>query len=228
MTGTSGTAGAPGTPGTPGGTAERPALFFADPAEFRAWLEANHETAPELWMGLYKKHVQPQGLTWAAAVEEALCFGWIDSVAQRMDEDSRRQRWTPRRANSMWSNVNVALVAKLVSEGRMTPAGLAAFERRRDDRTGVYTHERGAIELPPEYQALLSADPVASAFMEAATATYRRLAISWVVGAKREETRDKRMSQLIDDSAHGRLIKPQRYGDEPAWVGRFRSEHDLG
>ena len=89
--------------GTPGGSAERPALFFADTAEFRAWLEEHHETATELWMGLYKKHVPERGLTWAAAVPEALCFGWIDSVAQRIDEDAVRQRWTPRKSSSVWS-----------------------------------------------------------------------------------------------------------------------------
>jgi uncharacterized protein YdeI (YjbR/CyaY-like superfamily) len=208
------------TIGTPGGTPERPALFFSGPEEFRAWLEANHETATELWMGLYKKHVPDHGLTWAEAVPEALCFGWIDSVAQRIDDDARRQRWTPRKPTSVWSAVNIAHVERLTAEGRMRPAGLAAFERRRDDRSGVYSHENGEPELPSEYAARLSADAAASAFWHAATPTYRRLVTHWVLTAKQEATRERRLAQLIDDSAAGRLVPPQRYGEVPRWVER--------
>ena len=123
--------------GTPGGSPERPAVFFTGPEEFRAWLEANHATETELWMGLNKRHVPDRGLTWEQAVPEALCFGWIDSVSQRIDDDARRQRWTPRKTGSNWSAVNIALVEQLTAEGRMHPAGVAAFERRRDDRSGV-------------------------------------------------------------------------------------------
>ncbi len=126
-------------PGTPGGSDERPAVFFRDAGEFRAWLEANHETSTELWMGLTAKHVEPRGLTWAQAVPEALCFGWIDSLSQRIDDDARRQRWTPRKATSNWSAVNVAHVERLQAKGRMHPAGLAAYEARRDDRTAIYS-----------------------------------------------------------------------------------------
>ena len=115
--------------GRHGGTPERPALFFSDAAEFRCWLEANHATAAELWMGLYKKHVPDRGLTWDDAVPEALCFGWIDSIAQRIDDDATRQRWTPRKKGSNWSNVNVAHVERLTAEGRMTPAGIDTVRR---------------------------------------------------------------------------------------------------
>ena len=114
--------------GTPGGTPERPAVFFSGPEEFRAWLEANHATETELWMGLFKRHVPDRGLTWEQAVPEALCFGWIDSVSQRIDDDARRQRWTPRKSASIWSSVNIALVEQLTAEGRMHPAGIAAFD----------------------------------------------------------------------------------------------------
>jgi uncharacterized protein YdeI (YjbR/CyaY-like superfamily) len=211
-------------PGRLGGSPERPARFFADAAEFRAWLAANHDTATELWMGLAKKHVADRGLTWEQAVPEALCFGWIDSQVQRIDADTVRQRWTPRKPGSNWSAVNVALVEKLTAEGRMHPAGLAAFERRRADRTGVYSYEQDAVaELPPEYAAQLAADARASAFLAAATASYRRIALHWVMSAKQAATRDKRMAQLIDDSAHGRLIPSQRYGAEPRWVERARA-----
>ncbi len=121
-------------------------------------------------MGLYKRHVPDRGLTWEQAVPEALCFGWIDSVSQRIDDDSRRQRWTPRKPSSIWSSVNIALVEKLTAEGRMHPAGIAAFERRREDRSGVYSHENPDSGLPPESAARLAADAAASAFWDAATA----------------------------------------------------------
>jgi uncharacterized protein YdeI (YjbR/CyaY-like superfamily) len=207
-------------PGTPGGTSERPAVFFRDAAEFRAWLEAHHETATELWMGLNAKHVSPRGLTWAEAVPEALCFGWIDSLSQRIDDDARRQRWTPRKPGSNWSAVNVAHVERLRAEGRMHPAGLAAFEARKPERTAVYAYENPEGALPPELQRHLDASPAARAFLAEATASYRRTAVAWVLGAKREATREQRAQQLAADSAAGRLIPTQRYGDVPKWVAR--------
>jgi uncharacterized protein YdeI (YjbR/CyaY-like superfamily) len=211
--------------GTPGGSADRPALFFSGPAEFRRWLEANHQSATELWMGLHKKHVPDRGLQWAEAVEEALCFGWIDSVAQRIDDDSRRQRWTPRKKSSNWSTINIGLVAKLIEQKRMRPAGLAAFELRRPERSGIYAYENsGSTTFPPEFAELLQADPIASAWFAAAPASYRKIVVNWVVSAKREATKAGRMAEFIADSAAGRLIKSQRYGDQPAWVARLRTE----
>ncbi|MET0724918.1 MAG: YdeI/OmpD-associated family protein [Leifsonia sp.] len=206
--------------GTPGGTPERPAIFFSGPEEFRAWLEANHATETELWMGIYKKHVAERGITWEQAVPEALCFGWIDSVAQRIDEDAVRQRWSPRKASSNWSSVNIALVEKLTAEGRMHEAGLAAYALRREDRSGVYSHENPDQELPPGFAARVAADAAATAFLEAATPTYRRQVIHWVLTAKQEATRERRLAQLIEDSAAGRLVPFQRYGEIPKWVER--------
>jgi len=205
----------------PGGTPS-PATFFADAAEFRAWLERNHETAAELWMGLHKKHVTPRGLTWEDAVPEALCFGWIDSRVERIDDDAVRQRWTPRRPTSAWSQVNIDLVAKLTEEGRMRPAGLAAFAKRDPQRSGIYSYENADRELPADYARLLDANPRAARFWAAATPSYRKIAKKWVMSAKQEATRDRRMAELIEDCAAGRLIKPQRYGIEPVWVGRER------
>ncbi|WP_353829263.1 YdeI/OmpD-associated family protein [Agromyces sp. SYSU T0242] len=206
--------------GTPGGTPERPALFFSGPEEFRAWLEANHATATELWMGLNKKHVADRGLTWEQAVPEALCFGWIDSKAQRIDEDTTRQRWTPRKAGSVWSAVNVALIERLTAEGRMRPEGIAAYEQRREDRTGVYSFENPDREFPAKYAERLAADAAASAFWAEASPGYRREVVHWVLTAKQEATRDRRLAQLIDDSAAGRLVPFQRYGTTPKWVER--------
>lgn len=206
--------------GTPGGTPERPAVFFSGPDEFRAWLEANHDTETELWMGLYKKHVADRPLTWEQAVPVALCYGWIDSVAQRIDDDATRQRWSPRKPSSIWSKVNIALVEELTAQGLMTEAGLAAYARRREDRTGVYSHENPDQELPPEWAARVGANPAASAFLEAATPTYRRQVTHWVLQAKQQATRERRLAQLIDDSAAGELVPFQRYGETPKWVLR--------
>ena len=119
------------SPGRMGGSAERPARFFASPEEFGAWLARHHDTETELWMGLYKKHVADKGLTYGEAVPEALCWGWIDSLMQRIDEDATRLRWTPRKRTSNWSAGNLALVEQLIAEGRMQPSGLAIWEQRR-------------------------------------------------------------------------------------------------
>ena len=206
--------------GTPGGTPERPAIFFKDAPEFGRWLAAHHDTETELWMGFYKKGHPKAGLTWEAAVREALCWGWIDSMAQGIDEHTRRQRWTPRKRGSNWSTININAVAELTAEGRMQPSGLAAFERRREDRSGIYAYENRDRELPENYAAQLAADPAATAFWDIATPSYRKLAVNWVVTAKQEKTRDARMAQLVDDCANGRMIKSQRYGIEPKWVQR--------
>lgn len=206
--------------GTPGGTAERPGLFFRDADEFRAWLEAHHDSATELWMGLSKKHVAPRGLTWEEAVREALCFGWIDSQSQSLGPDAVRQRWTPRRKGSTWSKVNVAAVERLTAEGRMRPAGLAAYEARREDRTGTYAFEQENVELSPEVEARLRADPAAAAFWDAATPGYRKTCAHWVATAKQQAMRESRLATLIEDCAAGRAIKSQRYGTAPAWLAR--------
>ncbi|MDO7868864.1 YdeI/OmpD-associated family protein [Nocardioides jiangxiensis] len=208
------------SPGRPGGTPERPALFFDGPAEFAAWLEANHATAPDLWMGLRKKHVVDRGLTWEDAVVEALCWGWIDSRVERIDEDAVRQRWTPRRPGSSWSRINIAAVERLKAEGRMQPSGLAVYEARKQEASG-YTHEAPAdVALPPAYAEMMAADAKATAFWEVATPSYRKICIVWVTGAKQQATNDRRMAQLLEDHAAGRMIPSQRYGEQPKWVER--------
>lgn len=197
--------------------AERPAVYFSDADEFRAWLEEHHESASELWMGLYRKGDPDVGITWDDAVPVALCYGWIDSVSQRVDDRRRRQRWTPRKPRSVWSAVNIAHVERLIAEGLMRPAGLAAYERR--PAGSGYSYET-APEPSPEQLAALAADPAAQAFWDAATPSYRRVATTWVLSAKREATRADRLAALVADCAAGRLVPPQRYGDTPAWVAR--------
>ena len=200
-------------------------VFFESIEEFRAWLEAHHESASELWMGLRKRHVSPRGLLYEDAVPEALCFGWIDSVTHSMGPDASRLRWTPRRPGSIWSAINIAHVERLEREGRMRPAGRAAFARRRDDAQGVYAHEQAeAGELPAAYAALLDDDPLASAFWARATPGYRKQCIHWVLSAKQEATRDRRMGQLVVACRELVAIAPLRFGEEPVWIARARAE----
>lgn len=206
--------------GQPGGSAEKPAVFFSDAAEFRAWLERHHESATELWMEVRKAHVIDRGLSWGDAVPEALCFGWIDSVSQPIDDDRRRQRWTPRKSRSTWSKVNIAHVERLIAEGRMAPAGLAVFEARSAERTGTYSHENGEAALEPEVEAVLAASGPAQAFLKAATPGYRKAVRHWIATAKRPATRIARAGQLVEDSAAGRLVPFARPGKTPAWLAR--------
>ena len=193
-------------------TEERPATYFQSAEEWRAWLTDNHATATEVWVGLFKKHTGRIGLTYPEAVEQALCFGWIDGVMNRVDGDRIRQRFTPRKSGSTWSNINIAKVADLEERGLMTEAGRAAFEARRPDRQGIYAYENHEVELSPEYLAQLAASPSALGFFESQTPSYRKVAKAWVMSAKQEKTRDKRMAELIADSEAGQLIKSQRYG----------------
>lgn len=203
-----------------GGAPERPALFFDSAADFDAWLAEHHATESELWMGLNKAHVNPRGLSYEAAVPVALCWGWIDSTAQRLDADTVRQRWSPRRRGSTWSRVNIDLARQLIAEGRMQPPGLAAFERRTDENSAVYSYEMGELGLSPDHEALLRANAAASAFWDAATPSYRKTVAAWVASAKRQETRDRRAAQVVAESAAGRMVPPLRYGEVPGWVSR--------
>jgi uncharacterized protein YdeI (YjbR/CyaY-like superfamily) len=181
--------------------------FFAGPEEFRAWLDANHASESEVLVGFYKKHTGRRAMTWTESVREALCFGWIDGRTRRIDDDRYYIRFTPRKPRSNWSSVNVRHVEELLRAGRMHPAGIAAFEARAPKRTGVYTYEnRHAAELSPEQEEQFRANERAWEFFHAQPPGYRQMAIFWVVSAKREETRARRLATLIDDSAHSRRI----------------------
>jgi uncharacterized protein YdeI (YjbR/CyaY-like superfamily) len=188
--------------------AEPEPTFFASAAELRAWLEANHDRADELWVGLYKKASGRPSVTWPEVVEETLCFGWIDGIRKGHGPDSYMNRITPRRAGSNWSAINVANVERLISEGRMRPAGLAAYERRDPARTAVYSFEMDEQPLSPEQEARFRADAAAWAWWESAPPSYRRAATHWVATAKQAATRERRLMQLISDSAAGRRVAP--------------------
>jgi uncharacterized protein YdeI (YjbR/CyaY-like superfamily) len=185
--------------------APRP-TFFATPAAFRRWLEKNHAKAAELWVGFHKKGSGRPSLTWPESVDEALCFGWIDGVRYRVDEASYKIRFTPRQAKSIWSNVNVKRVAELKKLGRMMPAGLKAFEKADPKRSGIYAYERESAQLDPALEKRFRADAKAWAFFRAQPPGYQRLIAYWVVSAKQEETRLRRLARLIADSAAGRRV----------------------
>jgi uncharacterized protein YdeI (YjbR/CyaY-like superfamily) len=171
--------------------------FFETPAGFRAWLAKNHATAKELLVGFHKKGSKRPSITWPESVDEALCYGWIDGVRRGVDGERYTIRFTPRRSGSVWSTVNVSRVRALTDLGRMQPAGLAAFEARKEDKSGIYSHEQKDVELPEPYQRLLRANRKAWAFFEKQAGSYRKAAIWWVTSAKKEETRRRRLDSLI-------------------------------
>jgi len=182
--------------------------FFETPDDFRGWLEGNHATATELWVGFYKVGSQRQSITWPQAVDEALCVGWIDAVRKSLGAESYMIRFTPRKAGSNWSAVNIGRVAELRKDGRMKAAGEAAFARRTEAKSGVYSYEqREHAGLDAESEKAFRAQREAWKFWEAQAPWYRRTASWWVVSAKRAETRQKRLATLIEDSAAGRTLK---------------------
>ena len=183
-------------------------VFFAGPAELRAWLQQHHESERELLVGYYRKGVDKPTLTWPQSVDEALCFGWIDGVRRRIDDESYCIRFTPRKARSTWSAVNTARVPELAAEGRMTEAGLRAFEARTADNSAVYSYDaKDPGELDAQQLTALRADPAAWAFWEKQAPSYRKAVVHWMTTAKRPETRDRRLATLIEDSAAGRRIR---------------------
>ena len=183
------------------------ATFFESPEELRAWLEEHHATASELWIGFYKQATGRRALTWSQVVDEALCFGWIDGKVQRIDEERYRQRLTPRKPTSNWSAINIAKVAELRAQGRMTPAGEAAFAARREDRSAVYSYERRhEAAFDAEQEEAFRANEPAWEWFTAQRPSYRTTATFWVVSAKRPETRQRRLGTLIECSAEGRRV----------------------
>jgi uncharacterized protein YdeI (YjbR/CyaY-like superfamily) len=181
------------------------AVFFADSAEFRTWLALHHATEREVVVGFYKKDSGLPSVTYSEALDEALCFGWIDGIRRAIDAVSFSNRFTPRRHSSNWSNVNVARVRALVAQGRMEPSGMKAFEERDPAREGVYSFEN-APSFDRAQESLFEANAAAWEFFQRQPPGYRRTATSWVVSAKREATRLSRLHLLIADSAGGRRL----------------------
>lgn len=183
--------------------------YFATPESWRAWLDTHHATAFEVLVGFYKTSTGKPSITWSQSVDEALCFGWIDGKRKSLGELAYTIRFTPRRPTSIWSAINVAKVAALRKAGKLRPAGEAAYAKRTDAKTGVYSFERTeAAALTPAQAALLAANPKAHAWFTSQAPSYQRTAIHWVVSAKQEATRERRLATLIADSAAGQKIAP--------------------
>jgi uncharacterized protein YdeI (YjbR/CyaY-like superfamily) len=186
-------------------------IFFADREAFRAWLDEHHGTASELWVGLYKKGSGRPSITWPEAVDEALCFGWIDGVRQRIDDESYMNRFTPRKPTSNWSAVNVRRVEELTKQRRMRAAGLKAFRERREDKTATYSYEqRHQAKLDPAQERRFRSKKQAWEWFQTQPKGYRTTAVYWVMSAKKPETRERRLTTLIEDSEKGRRVPPLR------------------
>jgi uncharacterized protein YdeI (YjbR/CyaY-like superfamily) len=180
--------------------------FFTSQAAFRKWLDANHERATELRVGLWKVDSERGGLTYKQALDEALCAGWIDAVRRRIDDKSYSIRFTPRKAKSYWSEVNVRRMEQLIADGVVKPEGLRAFEARDPEKTKQYSYEERTRPLAPEYEQQFRANRKAWTYFESEAPWYRRTASWWVMSAKREETRARRLAELIERSAKARRL----------------------
>ena len=194
-------------------------VAFASSAAYRAWLEDHHADTPELLLRLSKAGAAKRGLTYREALDESLCFGWIDGVRRALDEESFTQRFTPRRRGSRWSAVNVRRAKELIAADLMRPPGLAAFEARPGDSAG-YSFESRPAELPPELLRRLRKNGPAWADWSARPPWYRRTCAHWVTSAKRDETRERRFAALVDACARGAVIGPlrglEKRGAEPS------------
>lgn len=190
--------------------------FFETADQLRDWFDANHATADELWLGYHRKATGRPSVDWPLAVDEALCVGWIDSIRVGIDETAFAQRFTPRRKASIWSAVNVENVRRLQADGRMRPAGMAAFGARTPERTGIYSYEREVADFSQAERDRFEADASAWADWGRRSASYRNAVTHWVTSAKREETRQRRFEELLVDSAAGRRVKPMRVGRNDA------------
>lgn len=184
-------------------------MFFATPDDFRAWLEEHHAEASELMVGFHKMGSGRPSITWPEAVDQALCFGWIDGVRKSIDDTRYMNRFTPRTARSTWSEVNIKRARELQEQGLMHPAGIAAFERRTEGRSGIYSYElRDAAKLDEAFEQEFRANARAWEFFQCQAPSYRKAAIWWVASAKKDETRRRRLATLIADSARERTVPP--------------------
>lgn len=181
--------------------------FFKTPAAFRKWLATNHDRSKELWVGYYKKDTGKASITWPESVDEALCFGWIDGIRKKFDEESYVIRFTPRKPESIWSAVNVRNVERLIKEERITPAGLKAYEKRKEYRSGIYSYEQRPVDLVEPYASQFKKNKAAWKFFQAQPPYYRKMMTWFIVSAKTEETRQKRLARLIEGSAKGQRLR---------------------
>lgn len=182
--------------------------FFKTQPDFRRWFEKHHDTSKELLVGFYKKGSGRPSITWPESADEALCFGWIDGIRRSIDDISYTIRFTPRKTTSTWSVINIRRAQELIDQGLMRPAGLAAFQLRKENKSGIYSYEQRSEKLPKPYEKVIKRNKTAWAFFQAQSPWHRKTVGWWLVSAKKEETRLKRLATLIEDSANGRTIAP--------------------
>lgn len=188
------------------------ATFFPTPDDFRKWLRDNHETETELQVGYYKKATGKPSITWPESVDQALCFGWIDGIRRRIDDEAYQIRFTPRKPNSHWSHVNIKRIEELKKDGLVMSAGLAAYSKRKPENSGMASFEQKEVKLPKEYEKRLKANKDAWSFFSKKLApSLQKQCIWWVISAKREETREKRLNTLIECSAKETKIPPLKW-----------------
>lgn len=180
--------------------------FFRSPVELRAWFERNHATAQELHVGFYKVGSGEPSITWPQSVDEALCFGWIDGIRRSLDDQSYTIRFSPRKLGSTWSAVNIRRAKALIDRGLMRPAGLKAFEARRENRSGIYSYEQRVVDLQEPYNSLVKQNEAAWQFFQMQPPSYRKAVSWWIISAKKEETRLRRVEKLIEYSVKGQPI----------------------
>ena len=186
-------------------------VFFVSPFSFRKWLEKNHSKAKELLVGFYKVNSGKQSITWSESVDEAICFGWIDGLRKSIDAESYSIRFTPRKAGSIWSKINIQKVENLPKQGLMHPAGIAAFEKREAHKSAVYSYEKAPENLSPDFLKKFKSNKKAWMFFQTMAPSYQRTATHWVMSAKQEVTKSKRLDELIKDSEAGKKIKALNY-----------------
>jgi uncharacterized protein YdeI (YjbR/CyaY-like superfamily) len=177
--------------------------FFAKPSDFRKWLQRNHKSETELLVGFYKVGSGKPSMTWPQSVDEALCFGWIDGVRKSIDKDSYQIRFSQRKPTSIWSAVNIKKIEELTKQGLMQPAGLAIFEKRTEGKSKIYSYEKEEADLTPGFKKQFKANKKAWNYFQLLAPSYKKISVHWVLSAKQEATRLKRLNQLISDSAAG-------------------------
>ncbi|HEY5368167.1 MAG TPA: YdeI/OmpD-associated family protein [Hanamia sp.] len=185
--------------------------FFPTPKDFRKWFEKNHEKENELLVGFYKVTSGKISITWSQSVDEAICFGWIDGVRKSIDAKSYCIRFTPRKPTSIWSAINIKKVDELTKNGLMHPSGISAFSKRKENKSRIYSYEKETEILLPGLLKKLKANKIAWTFFQSMAPSYQRTCVHWIMTAKQEATKLKRMEELINDSAGGRKIKMLNY-----------------
>jgi uncharacterized protein YdeI (YjbR/CyaY-like superfamily) len=177
--------------------------FFAKQSDFRKWLQKNHKKETELLVGFYKVGSGKPSMTWPQSVDQALCFGWIDGVRKSIDKESYQIRFTQRKPKSIWSAINIGKIEELKKQGLMQPVGLASFEKRIEGKSRIYSYEKGEAELTQKFKKQFKANKKAWDYFQSLAPSYRRVSTHWVMNAKQETTRLKRLNQLILESAAG-------------------------